>query len=210
MSVSGQIPLSVPLTDFYTPLGVQHLQPFQRQPVHTQAHVCRLSAIWQRAGEAAGAIRADAGCSLMGGRHRSAPSSWRPVRPVARSGRGFAGGYVRVVMRTEQRLGRAHLPAPPFRKAHVPTRRSWSRRPEESYQTAWGHRDSIYRSRSYRCPSCTFLFSFLAIDSLFDKFNGVLVLEFICGYTFRSQQFFARSVKKLLGFTRSFVALCSF
>ena len=210
MSVSGQIPLSVPLTDFYTPLGMQRLQPFQRQPVHTQAHVCWLSAIWQRAGKAAGAIRADAWCSLVGGRHRSASGSRRPVRPVARSGRCFAGGYVRVVMRTEQRHGRAHRPVPPSRKAHVPAQWSWSRRPEGSYQTAWVHRDSIYRFRSYRCPSCTFLFSFLAIDSLFDKFNGVLVLEFIRGYTFRSQQFFARSVKKLLGFTRSFVALCSF
>ena len=210
MSVSGQIPLSVPLTDFYTPFGVRNLQPFQCQPVYTETHVCRLSAIWQRAGEAAGAIRADAWCSLVGGRHRSASGSWRPVRPVARSGRGFAGGYVRVAMRTEQRLGRTHWPAPPFQRVHAPVRWSWSRRPEGSSQTVWVNRGSIYRSRSYRCPSCTFLFSFLAIDSLFDKFNGVLVLEFICGYTFRSQQFFARSVKKLLGFTRSFVALCSF
>ena len=147
MPVSGQIPLSVPLTDFYTPLGMPRLQPFQRQPVYTQAHVCRLSAIWQWAGEAAGAIRADTRCRLVGGHHRSAPCSWRPVRPVARSGRGFAGGYVRIVMRTEQRLGHAHRPAPPSRKAHVPARWSWSRRPEGSSQTAWVHRDSIYRSR---------------------------------------------------------------
>ena len=147
MRKSGRIPLTIPLTDFipffehkkagdFSPAESRFGQSFQR--IQTGAGARFLLAIWQRAGKAARAIRANAGCSLVGGCHRSAPGSWRPMRPVARSGRGFAGGgYVRMVMCTEQHLIFAHWSAPSSRKAHVPAQRSWSYRPAESYLAAW-------------------------------------------------------------------------